>query len=47
MTFEERNAQVKSFLGKTVVIGMRFTKEEIKTAIHFQEQYYDTEVEVL
>ncbi len=28
-------------------VGMRFTKEEIKTAIHFQEQYYNTEVEVL
>ena len=121
MTFEERKAQVKSFLGKTVVIGidrpvgfihkkenysltypinygyipgvlggddeeldvyllgvnepveeyechiiaiahrhndvedkligapvgLSFTKEEIETAIHFQEQYYDTEVEVL
>ena len=121
MTFEERKAQVKSFLGKTVVIGidrpigyvhkkekysltypinygyipgilggddeeldvyllgvsepvdeyeceiiaiahrhndvedklvgaavgMKFTKEEIETSIHFQEQYYDTEVEVL
>ena len=121
MTFEERKAQVKSFIGKTVVIdidrpigyvhkkqnysltypinygyipgvfggdgeeldvyllgvdepvreyeceiiaiahrhndvedkligapaGIRFTKEEIETAINFQEQYYDTEVEVL
>ena len=121
MTFEERKAQVKSFLGKTVVIGidrpigyvhkkekysltypinygyipgvlggddeeldvyllgvsepvdeyeceiiaivhrhndvedklvgapvgMKFTKEEIETSIHFQEKYYDTEVEVL
>lgn len=121
MTFEERKAQVKSFLGKTVVIGidrpigyihkkenylltypinygyipnvlggddeeldvyllgvsepveeyeceiiaiahrhndvedkligapvgMRFTKEEIENAISFQEQYYNTEVEVL
>ena len=28
-------------------IGMRFTKEEIETVISFQEQYYDTEVEVL
>lgn len=28
-------------------VGVRFTKEEIKTAIQFQEQYYDTEVEVL
>lgn len=121
MTFEERKAQVKSFLGKTVVIGidrpvgfihkkenysltypinygyipgvlggdgeeldvyllgvnepveeyechiiaiahrhndvedkligapvgMSFTKDEIENAIYFQEQYYDTEVEVL
>lgn len=28
-------------------VGMRFTKEGIESAIHFQEQYYDTEVEVL
>lgn len=28
-------------------IGKRFTKEEIENSIHFQEQYYDTEVEVL
>lgn len=28
-------------------VGMRFSKEEIENAIHFQEQYYDTEVEVL
>ena len=28
-------------------VGVRFTKEEIETAIHFQEQFYDTEVEVL
>ncbi len=28
-------------------VGMKFTKEEIETAIHFQEQYYDTEVEVI
>ncbi|MBR0535272.1 MAG: inorganic diphosphatase [Clostridia bacterium] len=27
--------------------GVSFTKEEIESAIHFQEQYYDTEVEVL
>lgn len=121
MTFEERKAQVKSFLGKTVVIGidrpigfvhkkekysltypinygyipgvlggddeeldvyllgvnepveeyecqiiaiahrhndvedklvgapvgMNFTKKEIENAINFQEQYYDTEVEVI
>ena len=121
MTFEERKAQVKSFLGKTVIIGidrpigyihrkenysliyhinygyipgvlggdgeeldvyllgvdkpveeyeceiiaiahrhndvedklvgapvgMRFAKEEIEKAINFQEQYYDTEVQVL
>ena len=71
MTFEERKAQVKSFLGKTLVIGidrpvgyvhrcndvedklvgapagMRFTKKEIEDKIRFQEQYYDTEVELL
>ena len=28
-------------------IGMRFSKEEIEDAINFQEQYYDTEIEVL
>ena len=28
-------------------VGVKFTKEEIETSIHFQEQYYDTEVEVL
>ena len=28
-------------------VGKRFTKEEIENAIYFQEQYYDTEVEVL
>ncbi len=28
-------------------VGMRFSKEEIVNAIHFQEQYYETEVEVL
>ncbi len=27
-------------------VGMSFEKEEIETAIHFQEKYYDTEVEV-
>ncbi len=27
--------------------GVNFTKEEIETAIHFQEQYYKTYVEVL
>jgi inorganic pyrophosphatase len=27
--------------------GVSFAKEEIESAIHFQEQYYDTEVEVL
>ena len=121
MTFEERKAQVKSFLGKTVVIGIdrpigyvhrkenysltypinygyipnvfggdgeeldvyllgvnepvseydceiiaiahrhndvedklvgvpvgtRFSKSEIESAIRFQEQYYDTEIETL
>ena len=30
-----------------VPIGMRFTKDEIKAAISFQEQYYDTELEVI
>ncbi len=28
-------------------VGKRFTKEQIENAIRFQEQYYDTEVEVL
>lgn len=28
-------------------VGVKFTKEEIENAIRFQEQYYDTEVEVL
>lgn len=28
-------------------VGMDFTKEEIEKVINFQEQYYDTEVEVL
>lgn len=28
-------------------IGISFTKDEIENAIHFQEQYYDTEIEVL
>jgi inorganic pyrophosphatase len=28
-------------------VGMHFSKEEIEKAIHFQEQYYDTEVETL
>lgn len=28
-------------------VGVRFSKEEIEKAIHFQEQYYDTEIEVL
>lgn len=27
--------------------GMTFTKDEIKNHIHFQEQYYDTEIEVM
>lgn len=30
-----------------VPVGMRLTKEEIEIGIQFQEQYYDTEVEVL
>ncbi len=30
-----------------VPVGVRFTKEEIENAINFQEQYYDTEVEVV
>ena len=28
-------------------VGLNFTKEEIERAIHFQEQYYKTTVEVL
>ena len=28
-------------------VGVRFSKEDIENAIYFQEQYYDTEVEVL
>ena len=28
-------------------VGMHFTKDEIADAINFQEQYYDTEIEVL
>ncbi|MBR4050576.1 MAG: inorganic diphosphatase [Clostridia bacterium] len=27
--------------------NMSFSKAEIKAAVHFQEQYYDTEIEVL
>ncbi len=27
--------------------GMNFTQEEIETAVHFQEQYYETVIEVL
>lgn len=27
--------------------NMSFTKAEIEAAVHFQEQYYDTEIEVL
>ncbi len=27
-------------------VNTKFTKEDIEKAIHFQEQYYDTEVEV-
>lgn len=30
-----------------VPVGIRYTKEEIENAINFQEQYYDTEVEVV
>ena len=30
-----------------VTVGMRLTKEEIYTAVYFQEQYFDTEIEVL
>ena len=28
-------------------VGVRFSKEDIENAIYFQEQYYDTEIEVL
>ena len=28
-------------------IGISFTKEEISNAVHFQEQYYDSEIETL
>lgn len=28
-------------------VGCRFTKDEIESAIFFQEQYYDTETEIL
>ena len=28
-------------------VGVQFSKEDIENAIRFQEQYYDTEVEVL
>lgn len=28
-------------------VGMKFTKKEIEDAIHFQEQYYHTEVEMI
>lgn len=28
-------------------IGMSFTKEEISNAVHFQEQYYDSEIETV
>ena len=27
-------------------VGIRFTKDEIATAVNFQEQYYDTEIEI-
>ncbi len=30
-----------------VPVGMHFTKEEIYNAVSFQEQYFDTEIEVL
>lgn len=30
-----------------VPVGLRFSKAEIESAIRFQEQYYDTEIEVL
>lgn len=28
-------------------VGVKFTKSEIEAAVHFQEQYYDTELETL
>ena len=28
-------------------VGVRFTKEDIEAALRFQEQYYNTEIEVL
>ena len=28
-------------------LGMTFDKEEIRKAVHFQEQYFDTEIEIL
>ncbi len=28
-------------------MGKRFSKDEIINAIHFQEQYYDTEIEII
>ncbi len=27
--------------------GMHFTAEEVRAAVHFQEQYYDSEIEIL
>ena len=30
-----------------VPVGLHFSKEEIEKAIYFQEQYYDTEIEVI
>ncbi len=30
-----------------VPVGMSFSKEEIEATIYFQEQYYDTEIEVI
>lgn len=46
MTFEQRKALVKSYLGKTPV-GLDFTKEKIEQAINFQEQYYETYIEII
>lgn len=28
-------------------LGISFSKEEVENAVHFQEQYYDSEVEIL
>ncbi len=28
-------------------VGVRFTKEEIRAAVNFQEQYYDSEIETI